>query len=690
MQTSEPGSPAATDMCGIAGCLDVAGLADRPRDAAERMAAALASRGPDGSGRWEDFEHRIAFGFRRLAIQDLSPLGDQPMTSPSGRFVAILNGEIHNFLELRAELERDGTPFRGRSDTEVMLAQFDRLGVRDALDTFVGMFAIAAWDRRERELWLVRDRLGVKPLHVGLASKDGATPPDDPLSPWALEGRSLVFASELKAFRAFPGMRFDLDAAAADLFLRHGYVPAPLTIHPAIRKLPPGCLMRVRRRGDGRWHAETSIWWSLAEAAQRGLDDRFAGDEHAALDAIEPVLREAVRMRLVADVPRGIFLSGGVDSTAVAAAARESAGTAIPCFSIAFDDPAYDESARAAETAGALGMPHTILRMTGADSIEIAEGLAEAFDEPFADSSQLPMRWLCRAARREIAVALTGDGGDEVFGGYERHRAVPAIWKAIESMPMALRRAAGATLSRLPASAVERALKPILSALPAAFSTARPAARARLLGSLLDAPDPWSLYRRLLALGPGDAPLAAPAPPVTTLLDDPRFMPRPLVGTSGDRESLGELIMRADLLGYLADDLLVKADRSSMASGLELREPLLDHRLVEAMLAMPSNLKVRGAVTKPLLRRLVETRLGVRIPSQPKMGFAVPLAAWLRGPLRAWSEDLLDSRNIASDGLLDPAAVARLRTQVDHDRPRAVDRLWAVLVLLAWRRRWKS
>ena len=395
-------------------------------------------------------------------------------------------------------------------------------------------------------------------------------------------------------------------------------------------------------------------------------------------------------MRLVADVPRGIFLSGGVDSTAVAAAARESAGTAIPCFSIAFDDPAYDESARAAETAGALGMPHTILRMTGADSIEIAEGLAEAFDEPFADSSQLPMRWLCRAARREIAVALTGDGGDEVFGGYERHRAVPAIWKAIESMPMALRRAAGATLSRLPASAVERALKPILSALPAAFSTARPAARARLLGSLLDAPDPWSLYRRLLALGPGDAPLAAPAPPVTTLLDDPRFMTRPLVGTSGDPESLGELIMRADLLGYLADDLLVKADRSSMASGLELREPLLDHRLVEAMLAMPSNLKVRGAVTKPLLRRLVETRLGVRIPSQPKMGFAVPLAAWLRGPLRAWSEDLLDSRNIASDGLLDPAAVARLRTQVDHDRPRAVDRFWAVLVLLAWRRRWKS
>ena len=677
-------------MCGIAGCLDVAGLADRPRDAAERMAATLASRGPDGSGSWDAPEDRVAFGFRRLAIQDLSPLGDQPMTSPSGRFVAVLNGEIHNFLELRTALEREGVRFRGRSDTEVMLAQFDRLGVREALATFVGMFAIAVWDRRERELSLVRDRFGVKPLYVGLASRDGATPPDDPLAPWPLEGRSLVFASELKAFRAFPGVRFDLDASAADAFLRHGYVPAPRSIHSAIRKLPPGCLMRASRRSNGRWHAETAIWWSLAEQSQRALDDRFIGDEHDALEAIEPIFRDAVRIRLVADVPRGVFLSGGVDSTAVAAAARAVGGASLPCFSIAFDDPAYDESARAAETAASLGLSHTVLRMTGAESIEIAEGLAESFDEPFADSSQLPMRWLCRAARREVAVALTGDGGDEVFGGYERHRAVPAIWKAIEPMPMGLRRAAGATLARLPAQAVERALRPILAALPASFATARPASRARLLGSLLDAPDAWTLYRRLLVLGPGTAPLANPAEPAATLLDDPRFMPRPLVGAGGEPESLSELLMRADLLGYLADDLLVKADRASMASGLELREPMLDHRLVEAMLAMPAKLKVRGAVTKPLLRRLVETRLGARLPVQPKMGFAVPLASWLRGPLRAWVDDLLEPSKIASDGLLDPAAVSRLRIEADRDRPRAIDRLWAVLMLLAWRRRWGS
>lgn len=676
-------------MCGIAGCLDVAGLADRPLDVAERMAATLAARGPDGSGSWDAPEDRVAFGFRRLAIQDLSPLGDQPMTSPSGRFVAILNGEIHNFLEIRQACEREGVRFRGRSDTEAMLAQFDRLGVREALGTFVGMFAIAVWDRRERELSLVRDRFGVKPLYVGLAARDGATPPDDPLAPWPLEGRSLVFASELKAFRAFPGMRFDLDASAADLFLRHGYVPAPRTIHPAIRKLPPGCLMRVHRHRGG-WQAETSIWWSLAEQSQRALGDRFTGDEHDALEVIEPIFRDAVRIRLVADVPRGIFLSGGIDSAAVAAAASAVGGASLPCFSIAFDDPAYDESARAAETATSLGLPHTVLRMTGHESIEIAEGLAEAFDEPFADSSQLPMRWLCRAARREVAVALTGDGGDEVFGGYERHRAVPAIWKAIEPMPMALRRAAGATLARLPAQAVERALRPILAALPSSFATARPASRARLLGSLLDVPDAWSLYRRLLTLGPGTAPLAIPAEPAATLLDDPRFMPRPLAVAGRSPETLTELLMRADLLGYLADDLLVKADRASMASGLELREPLLDHRLVEAMLAMPANLKVRGAVTKPLLRRLVETRLGVRPPVQPKMGFAVPLASWLRGPLRSWSEDLLEPSKIAADGLLDPAAVARLRLEADRDRPRAIDRLWAVLMLLAWRRRWSS
>ncbi len=674
-------------MCGIAGCLDAAALAASPRETAEAMAAALASRGPDGQGSWEAIEERVAFGFRRLAIQDLSPLGDQPMTSASGRFVAVLNGEIHNFLELRREFERDGACFRGRSDTEVMLEAFERFGVEASLPRFVGMFAIAVWDRRARELLLVRDRFGVKPLYVGLASRDGATPPHDPLAPWPLANRSLVFASELKAFRAFPSLRLEVDPSAADLFLRHGYVPAPSTIHPTIRTLPPGCLMRVARRSDGSLEARASIWWSLADAARRGAEHRFAGTEADALDELEPILRDAVRLRLVADVPKGVFLSGGVDSAAVAAAAAHEA-TELPCFSVAFDDPAYDESARAAETARSLGLRHVVLRMGGREAREIVDELADAFDEPFADSSQLPMRFLCREARREVAVALTGDGGDEVFGGYERHRAVPAIWSAIESLPLPLRRVAGATLRRLPATAVERSLAPLLAALPASLSTARPASRAKLLGSLLDAPDAWSLYRRLLTLGPSASPLAIEPPPATTLLDDPRFMPRPLGAEAETPESLSELLMRADLLGYLVNDLLVKADRASMASGLELREPLLDHRLVERMLSMPSSFKVRGATTKPLLRRLLEDRLGLRPPVQPKMGFAAPLASWLAGPLREWANDLLDPTRVAADGLLDPAAIERLRAAARREEPRAIDRLWAVLVFLQWRRRW--
>jgi asparagine synthase (glutamine-hydrolysing) len=674
-------------MCGIAGCLDAAALARSPRETAEAMAAALAARGPDGQGSWESREDRIAFGFRRLAIQDLSPLGDQPMTSGSGRFVAVLNGEIHNFLDLRDDFARSGARFRGRSDTEVMLEAFDRFGVEASLSRFVGMFAIAVWDRHDRELTLVRDRFGVKPLYVGLASRDGALPPDDPLAAWSLANRSLVFASELKALRGFPSLRLELDHASVDLFLRHGYVPAPRTIHPTIRTLPPGCLMRVKRGGDGSFEARTSIWWSLADAAMRGARHRFAGTESEALDELEPLLRDAVRLRLVADVPRGVFLSGGVDSTAVAATAAQAGGE-LPCFSVAFDDPTYDESARAAETANTLGLRHVVLRMTGRDAAGLVEELPDVFDEPFADSSQLPTRFLCREARREVVVALTGDGGDEVFGGYERHRAVPAIWKAIESMPLSLRRMAGATLRRLPATAVERSLAPLLAALPASLSTARPASRARLLGSLLDAPDAWTLYRRLLTLGPSASPMSIEAPTVSTLLDDDRFMPRPLAADASAPESLSELLMRADLLGYLANDLLVKADRASMASGLELREPLLDHRLVERMFSMPSGFKVRGAATKPLLRRLLEDRLGLRPPVQPKMGFAAPLSSWLEGPLREWASDLLDPSRVAADGLLDPAAIARLRTAAKRGEPRAIDRLWAVLVFLAWRRRW--
>lgn len=675
-------------MCGLAGVLDPAGLVAHPRDAVEGMAARLAARGPDAEGSWESREDRIAFGFRRLAVQDLSSLGDQPMASPSGRFVAVLNGEIHNFLELRGELERDGVRLRSRSDTEVMLAQFDRLGVRKALDTFIGMFAIAVWDRRERELWLVRDRLGVKPLSVGLLSRDATPPPIDPLEPWRIEGRALAFASDLRAFRSLPAMPLDLDREALAAYLDAGCVTAPRTMLRCVRKLPPGCLMRVRREGDG-WIARPSVWWSVAEAADQRPSEGEALDDEAVADSIESLLRDAVARRLVADVPRGVFLSGGVDSAAVAALAAREGGSETRAFSIAFEDPAFDESDRARATAGRLGLRFESIPFGADDALASLEDLVESFDEPFADSSALPMRHLCRAARGTVTVALTGDGGDEVFGGYERYRAVPSLWRAVASMPMPLRRTAAATLARLPVAAVERVLRPVLATMPTPFSTARPASRARQLATLLDAQDPEDLYRRLLRFGPGAGVMAEPAAPAARILDDPRFAPATFGAGADDRDDpLAEALMRADLVGYLPDDLLVKADRASMASGLELREPLLDHRVVEAMLALPIRFKVSGATTKPLLRRIVEERLDLTLPRQPKMGFAVPLATWLRGPLRDACGDLLAAAAAPGRGWLRPDAREALERDLARDADRAADRLWTTMMFEAWRRRW--
>lgn len=675
-------------MCGLAGVLDPAGLVARPREAVEGMAARLAARGPDAAGSWDAPEDRIALGFRRLAVQDLSALGDQPMESPSGRFVAVLNGEIHNFLELRAELERDGVRFRSRSDTEVMLAQFDRLGVPAALPTFIGMFAIAVWDRRERELWLVRDRLGVKPLSIGLLSRDAAPPPIDPLEPWRIEGRALAFASDLRAFRSLPSMPLDPDREALAGYLDTGCVPAPRTMLRCVRKLPPGCLMRVRREGDG-WIARPSAWWSVAEAATRRSADGETLDDDAVADSIESLLRDAVARRLVADVPRGVFLSGGVDSAAVAALVAKEGGSGTRAFSIAFEDPAFDESDHARSTAGRLGLPFESIPFGADDAPASLEDLVESFDEPFADSSALPMRHLCRAARGAVTVALTGDGGDEVFGGYERYRAVPSLWRTIAAMPMPLRRTAAATLGRLPVAAAERVLRPLLAAMPTPFSTARPATRVRQLAALLDARSPEDLHRRLLRFGPGPGVMVDPATPAARILDDPRFGPATLQADADNRdESLAEALMRADLVGYLPDDLLVKADRASMASGLELREPLLDHRVVEAMLALPLRFKVSGATTKPLLRRIVEERLALPLPRQPKMGFAVPLATWLRGPLREACGDLLAAAAAPPHGWLMPGAREALERDLARDVHRSADRIWTAMMYEAWRRRW--
>lgn len=664
-------------MCGLAGLLDGAGLVADPEAIAAEMAETLAHRGPDGSGRWSTPKARLAFGFRRLAVQDLSNLGDQPMRSSSGRFVAMLNGEIYDFTRLRDELRAEGVAFRGRSDTEVMLAMFERHGVRASLDRLNGMFAIAVWDERDRTLWLVRDRLGKKPMHVGLAGS--APPPDDPFEPWALQDRTLCFASELRGFRPCPGMRFDLDESAVAAYFQCGVVPAPRTIHRSIRKLPPGGLMRIDLRRE-RPVAEFERWWSVADAARRGREGPFEGDEREALDEIERLTVDAASLRLLADVPVGLLLSGGVDSTAVAGACR-AAGEVPKTFSIAFGESGYDESASARRAAETLGSEHREIAFGPEQALAWLDRLGDVHDEPFADSSQLPMLEICRAARQEVTVALTGDGGDEVFGGYERYRAVPALWSAISRIPAPLRTTAKTVLGSLPIAAVDRALGPVLAALPARFATARPGERARQVASLLDAPNAWAIYERLAAPGPGEDDLLPSdwkSPPTAFEADGP--------GDTPDSD-LVERMIAHDLVAYLPDDILVKADRTSMASGLELRSPLLDHRLVELLLSMPTRFKVDGSTTKPLLRRLAAERFDLAPPTQPKMGFAVPMTRWLDGPLSATIRDRLDPARLAG-GPIRPDGVARLRNDLARGVPKSADRLWWVLAFEAWRSRW--
>ncbi len=635
-------------MCGLAGILDRAGVLAEPETTLERMAATLAHRGPDdGSVAWLP-DAGLGFAFRRLAIQDLSPAGRQPMTSASGRYLIVLNGEIYNFRELRTAL--DATRLRGTSDTEVFLELIDAIGPRAALDRAVGMFAFALWDRAERELILCRDRLGVKPLHVGATGETPFALADGPLG-----HRSLVFASEIRAMRPVPDMRFAVDRAALGGLLRYSAVPGQRTIHPTIAKVPPGHLVRVR---EGRIAIER--YWSARASAMRPLTPTPSRDE--ALARTDELLRRSIARRMIADVPVGAFLSGGVDSSLVVALMHAAAPGRIRAFTLATDDPRHDESTRAAAIARHLGVEHVVLRASPSDALALVPTLASIYDEPFADSSQIATVLIAKLARRQVTVALTGDGGDEVFGGYERHRAIPRIAQIASRMPAALRPAASRALAMA---------APMLARIGGA--------RVHKIAPLLAEPDGWSMYRRVLLTDPDADALLLDAVPCPTTLDDPAWM-------LDDRAPLERRLMQADLVGYLVDDILVKVDRGTMAVGLEAREPLLDHELIEYALGLPIEFH-GGGRTKPLLRTLLGRHLPNELVEGPKRGFSVPLDAWLRGPLRDWAESLLDPRRIRSGGLLRPDAVAALWAGFLGGKPWE-HRVWNVLSFEAWRTTW--
>jgi asparagine synthase (glutamine-hydrolysing) len=639
-------------MCGIAGFVDPkGGDADALDGTARAMAAAIRHRGPDGAGTWSDPGRGVAFGHRRLAILDPTPNGAQPMVSDGGRYVVTFNGEIYNFRALRAELAAAGAAFRGTGDTEVLLAAVAAWGVEAAVARLVGMFAFALYDRRAGVLHLLRDRAGEKPLYYGVQ-----------------DGR-LLFGSELRALRRHPAFDGAVDRDALAGYLEVGCVPAPRSIHRDIAKLPPGGHLAVPLDAPlpdtAALMARVRTYWRARDAAAAGP----SADPEAAFAEVERCLTEAVRGAMVADVPLGAFLSGGLDSSTVVATMQALSDRPVKTFTVGFEDAVLDEAAHAREVAAQLGTEHTELTVTGADARAVVPELPAIYDEPFADASQIPTALIARLARRQVTVALTGDGGDELFCGYTRHLLARALAGRIAPLPRPLRAGAAGLLRTLPPGAWDRAL--------AALGRRRPGltgAQLHKLARCLHHEPAGGLYRAIRADWPGAGRLV------------PGARPAPDLASGTDPGDPAAAFMLRDFETYLPDAVLAKVDRAAMASSLETRVPLLDHRLVAAAWRLPMAAKLQGGRGKWPLRRILARHLPAELIDRPKQGFSVPLDAWLRGPLRDWAEDLLRPEALAADDLLDPAPVRRawsahLAGRRDHGQA-----LWHVLMLQAWRR----
>jgi asparagine synthase (glutamine-hydrolysing) len=646
-------------MCGFAGfhspdSADAALL----ESVAGSMGLALAHRGPDDSGTWVDPGCGIALAHRRLAIIDLSPAGHQPMRSADGRYVIAFNGEIYNFAWIREELERSGTApvWRGHSDTEVLLASISAVGLERTLERVVGMFAFVLWDSMERTLFLARDRLGEKPLYYGRA------------------GRSFVFGSELKALRAHPHWDAQIDRGALALFMRYSYVPAPYSIYRGIFKLLPGHVLTLRPGGG-----EPSIapYWSAQAIAERGFAGPFPNDAEALGNDLDALLRDAVRKQMVSDVPLGAFLSGGIDSSTVVALMQAQSDRPVRTFTIGFHESGYDEAKHAAAIARHLGTDHTELYVTPRQAMDVIPRLPVIYDEPFADSSQIPTHLVAQLARSQVTVALSGDGGDELFAGYNRYLFADRLWSRLSRLPVPVRRSLAGALTSLGPRRWNSLLRPLLSLAPTRFRVGLPGDKIHKLASVLAHESVDSLYRELVShwASPRQVVLTESEP--STPLD------------SSTDLALADPVARMmllDLITYLPGDILTKVDRAAMAVSLETRIPLLDHRVVEFAWRVPLAAKLDSSGTKSLLRKVLYRYVPPELVDRPKMGFGVPIDDWLRGPLREWAEDLLDEARLRREGFLNPEPI-RQRWQQHISGQRSWHYpLWNVLMFQSWLR----
>lgn len=657
-------------MCGLVGFITRGERANRNSCSAmiAEMTRTLQHRGPDSSGTWVDPAHPVALGHRRLSIIDLTSEGHQPMLSEDGRRVIVYNGEIYNYLEIKKELQAalshpggiDSAPlhFRGHSDTEVLLAAITVWGLEETLKHLNGMFAFALWDREDRSLSLVRDRFGKKPLYLG----------------WV--NGSFVFGSELKAFKAFPGFANEVDRGALAQYLRHNCIPSPHSIYRKIYKLPPGC--KVTLGFDQVLEADSyeeiaplvQSYWSAEKVFDEGLHKQAADDPEAVEEQLDTLLRDAVRCRMISDVPLGAFLSGGIDSSLVVALMQAQSAIPVKTYTIGFQEASHNEAEDARRVAEHLGTDHHELYLAPKDVLDVVPLLPVLYDEPFADSSQIPTYLISKFARQEVTVALSGDGGDEIFGGYNRYSWAPEIWGKMRRWPKTIRRLAASLLSGVPPSIWPHVLKVL------AMHHRTPADKIMKIAAFLREESPGEIYRSLVShwQEPALVVMGGVEPP-TALMDGDRII---------DRLGFATAMMYLDQITYLPDDILVKVDRASMGVSLEVRAPLLDYRLAEFTAALPLDQKIREKKGKHLLRKILCRYVPRECIERPKMGFEMPIGDWLRADLREWAEELLSETRLRNDGYFNPLPVRKKWAQHITGKRNWQFHLWDILMFQAW------
>jgi asparagine synthase (glutamine-hydrolysing) len=645
-------------MCGITGFIDISKSRGKTsfQTTIARMMESIHHRGPDDSDHWMDGQSGIVLGFQRLSILDLSPTGRQPMFSANGRYVIVFNGEVYNFNLLRTELAALGHTFRGHSDTEIVLAAICQWGIQGAVQRSNGMFAFALWDCHEHSLTLVRDRLGIKPLYYG----------------WA--GSVFLFGSELKAVKAHPAFHADIDRGALALYLRHSNIPAPYTVYTGFRKLLPGTILTIKENHPGEL-PDPEPYWSARQVAESGTAHPFEGSDQDAIGELDALLRESIRERMVADVPLGAFLSGGIDSSAVVALMQAQSSRRIQTFTIGFNERDYDEAVYAKAIARHLGTDHTELYVTPQEAQAVIPILPNLYDEPFSDSSQIPAFLISELARRHVTVSLSGDGGDELFGGYNRYSWASKIRKATGWLPGAFKTFGSATLRTIPPVAWENLLTNQL--IPSRWRVSELGEKMLKLEGILSADGPEAIYLALVSHWKDPSVIVRGAVEPPTLLSS--------------RETWAQLpdftswMMYMDLVTYLPDDILTKVDRASMGNSLEARVPYLDdHRVVEFAWRLPLQMKIRNGKGKWLLRQVLHQYVPSRMVDRPKKGFSVPIDAWLKGPLRGWAEALLNEQRLRNESYLDPEPILQKWHEHLNGSHNWQYYLWDILMFQAW------